>query len=386
MGVIQAGWTPRGTRRTISVSGATEKEVRAKLNKKRRELDAAGGPAKAVSGRATVKTWAEQWLQIHERKVRPKAFVTDAGAVRRWIIPTIGHKRLGSLTRTDVRALHKAVTDAGRSTTTARQAHFVLMGMLKAAADEGNAQISTEVTTTPAPARAANDRDAIPLLDAIRLRDLARTRPDAARWELALHYGMRQGEALGLTWDALDLSRPGAPLTIEWQLQQLPYADRAAGTFRVPDGYEARHLAGSYHLVRPKSKTGYRVVPIIADLRDHLLRWRDEHAVDNPWGLVWTGTDTRKGRDKVLPRRPAVDRADWIALQDEAGVRHPSGRHYVLHEARHTAATLLMMEGVDAQVISAILGHTIQASKTYKHVSTALAAEALGRSARRLEG
>ena len=397
MGVLQAGWTARGTRRTVSVSAPCPcpgecagegkcrgwREARTRLNKKRRELTE-HGPTRAATGRATVKSWADEWLPMHEREVRPKTYTTDAGAVRRWIVPTIGTKRLATLTPGDVRSVHAAIIDAGRSTTTARQAHWTLMGMLKAARAEGH-PVPVAATEVTAPTKATNDRDAIPLMDAVALRNHARTRPDAARWVLAMHYGMRQGEVLGLTWAALDLTVDHGPLTIEWQLQQLPYADRAAGTFRVPDGYDARHLTGSYHLVRPKSRTGYRVVPILPELRAHLLEWREQHATGNPWDLVFTGADTRNGRSRVLPRRAVVDRQDWIDMQDAAGIRHPSGRHYVLHEARHTAATLLMAEGVSADIISAILGHTVQTSKIYKHVSTALAADALARAGRALD-
>ena len=49
-------------------------------------------------------------------------------------------------------------------------------------------------------------------------------------------------------------------ITIEWQLQPLPYRDktnRAAG-FRVPDGYTVRHLAGrsTSCALRPARATG----------------------------------------------------------------------------------------------------------------------------------
>src|SRR5690606_6470517 len=151
---------------------------------------------------------------------------------------------------------------------------------------------------------------------------------------------MRQGECLGLTWQAVDLDR--GHLDISWQLQALPYLDRQAGTFRIPDGYEAVHLHGAHHLVRPKSKAGFRVIPLSEFMWTALRQWQHE-APANDWGCVWPALrPDRRNVVRPLPQLSRGDRDAWYALQDEAGVRHPSGRHYVLHEARHTTATLLL--------------------------------------------
>jgi mRNA-degrading endonuclease toxin of MazEF toxin-antitoxin module len=66
------------------------------------------------------------------------------------------------------------------------------------------------------------------------------------------------------------------------------------------------------------------------------------------------------------------------SLQDAAEVRHPEGRHYMLHEARHTTATLLLEAGVSEAVIIAIMGHSsIAVTRGYQHVSQTLARKAM---------
>jgi len=76
------------------------------------------------------------------------------------------------------------------------------------------------------------------------------------------------------------------------------------------------------------------------------------------------------------------DTAVWQEIQREAGVAHPSGRPYHLHEARHTTATLLMEAGVDETVRIAILGHSsIAVTRGYQHARdehTRAALEAMG--------
>lgn len=377
---IEAGWSAQGTRRRITVSAKTEAACKAKLKAKQREIATTGLPA-AGTARATVKTWADEWLPRYQREVRPGTYVTNSGLIRRWVIPTIGSRRLTDLTPADVRAIHTAVTKAGRSSTTGMHAHTVLVRMLKSAVAEGHA-VPPRLFEVKRPSLAVNDREAIPTPHARAILAAARHRDDYARWVAALLQGMRQGEVLGLTWDAIDLGR--STVDVSWQLQTLPYTDkrdRAKG-FVVPEGYEARHLHLAAHLVRPKSTKGKRLLPLVPWLAGELTAARDRWP-HNPWGLVWTETDP-KGRQ--IPVRDAHDRHAWHQLQEAAGVAHPTGRPYHLHEARHTTATLLLEEGVDPHVIEAILGHSsIVTSRGYMHASQELARRALESVAARLD-
>lgn len=375
IGTFQAGWTERGTRRVITVSATTEAECKRRLSKRQREHEADSGAV--GGGHKTVKAWCEAWLEIHRTKARPKYFATDASAVRKWIVPTIGGKRLDVLTPGDVRAVSTAVRKAGRSTTTAAYVHGVLIRALDAAAADG-LTVSRLAREVAPPGKAVHDRDAIPVYHALALLDAASRHADGSRWVAAFLQGMRQGECLGLTWDAVDLD--GGTLDVSWQMQALPYLDRAAGTFRIPDGYEARRLHGATHLVRPKSRSGWRVIPLVPWMTAALATWR-ETAPESPYGLVWPELE---GRAAGRARSSKADRDAWYALQVEAGVAPEDERaqrdpaHYLLHEARHTTATLLLEAGVDEAVIVAIMGHSsIVSTRGYQHVSQALARRAL---------
>jgi site-specific recombinase XerD len=56
-----------------------------------------------------------------------------------------------------------------------------------------------------------------------------------------------------------------------------------------------------------------------------------------------------------------------------------------LHDARHTAATLLLEQGVDIRVVQEILGHsTLAVTKRYTHVTDVLARDAAKRMGRAL--
>jgi integrase len=379
IGKIQAGWTANNTRRVITVSATTEAEAKRRLIEKQRQIAAEGLPGVGTS-RQTVKGWADIWLPSRATVLRPKAYGSCAGAVNAHIVPAIGHRRLDELNPGDVRAVHVHVRKAGLSQSTLRNAHWQLMALLRAATVEGHA-VPQRVLLVDAPSRGTSDREGIPLDQALKLLEVISGEPDAARWVAALLNGMRQGECLGLTWDCVG----DDALDISWQLQPLPYLDpkdRGHG-FRVPDGYEARHLTGAYHLVRPKNRR--HVVPMVPWLAAAMASWRAV-APENPWGLVWTDTDSRYGRVVQKPYRAPEDRQRWNELQERAGIAHPSGRRYTLHEARHTTASLLLEAGIDPEVAKQIMGHSsIVTTRGYQTVRTEMMRSALDRVAGRLK-
>jgi integrase len=369
-GALEAGYTKSGTRHRPTVSAKTESEVKAKLKAKARALSRGD----EGTSRVTVKAWAETWLDMTVRKVRPNTHTTDLAAVP-WIIETIGHRRIDHLTPGDVRAVSTALREAGRSSSTQLRYHGVLIRMLKAAGAEG-LPVPPLVLRIVGPKPAANDRQSMATVEALAVLKAAADLPHGSRWLCALLLGPRPAEALGLEWDAIY----DGSLHISWQLQPLPYADkhdRSQG-FRIPDGYEVRRLAGQMHLVRPKSGAGERVVPLLPVMADALEAWR-ALGPPSPHGLVWPALDGS-------PASEDDDREEWYGLQGAVNVGHPAGRYYYAHEARHTTATLLMEMKVPESVRIAIVGHSsVRSTKAYEHVTEAEMRRALEQVATRLQ-
>lgn len=374
-GTIELGWTERGTRKRKTVTGPTKRAVQIKLRELRNS-----DQVLTRGGRPTVKTWADRWLEITSSELRPTAWQANRSQVVRWIVPTIGHRRLDQLTPGDRRSITTAMTRAGLASSSVTRAQAVLGKMLKDAIIEGHAVPQSVMLVKTGGGSVESGRDAIPLDDALLILAVASERPDSSRWAAAMMQGMRPAECLGLTWDAVDLD--AGTLDVSWQLKSLRYRvarDRSSG-FRVPNGYIAKQVDGSLHLTRPKTQAGRRVIPLVPWMSAALAAWR-ELAPDSRAGLVWPREDGR-------PQTDDADRAAWRDLCDKAqvaSVEGREGRRYALYEARHTTATLLRQAGVDDETIKAIMGHaSILSTKAYLHTDSARARAALQQVADRL--
>lgn len=368
---IEAGWTTRGTRRRITVSGKTRAEAARKLRHKKRAIDTSGIPT--ASAKTTVKVYAERWLHRKADRLRPKAFAAIQTNVRRWIIPTIGHRRLDALTPADIRAIEATIRDAGRAAGTAAGVFRTVQNMLGDAVEDGH-QVARAIEKMKGPEVPESDRTDLSLPETFACLAVASELPHGLRWLLALLYGPRQAEMLGLVENdpltgepCVDFDR--REIHLAWQLQALRYQNRKnqALGFKVPRDYEVVRLVNSWHLVRPKSKRGHRVLPMIEPVERAMHDWLMVRPA-NPWGLVFP---TAKGR----PCNDKIDREEWWAIQGAASViadpdderrvelgpvpvGHPLGRYYHVNECRNVAATQLDQSGATDNVVTSVLGHS----------------------------
>ncbi|WP_311416526.1 tyrosine-type recombinase/integrase [Microbacterium sp. ISL-103] len=180
------------------------------------------------------------------------------------------------------------------------------------------------------------------------LLDALTRRPDGLRWMTYILTGARRGEVVGL-----EIDRVGTHIDISWQLQTL--RREKSGRPIAPPDFEYRHLYGGLFLTRPKSKAGWRVVPLIRPI----LGMMEQHlaAMDpNPWGLVFT----RHGR----PIDPNLESRLWKSVRrDLLG----TDRHVRLHDLRHAAVDLLYDADVPEDLIMELVGHSTRAmSRSYK--------------------
>jgi integrase len=191
-----------------------------------------------------------------------------------------------------------------------------------------------------------------------RVLATARAHRNSARWTVALAVGLRQSEALGLRWSDVDLDK--GTLTVRRGLHRVaqqglvyeePKADRSRRTLALPG-------------------------QLVEALRAHRGAQLQERVTAGP---LWQEHDLVFAQVNGRPIERKSDWKAWKGLLADAGVRDVR-----LHDGRHTAATLLLSEGVHPRVVMEVLGHAQMrtTTDTYSHVMPALgkdAAERMGK-------
>ncbi len=351
--VVDLGYRD-GRRRRKYLSGRTRAEVAGKL---RRVLDEheAGTEITTDGHSPTLESWLEHWLTtIAAPRLRPSTLATYQGYVRNRIVPELGKRRLDKLQPEHVEAFYVRLGEAGLKPASILQTHRILSRALKVALQRGRVRRNVATLVEPPSVH----REEVRPLSAEQARAIlfaAHGQRNAARWSVALALGLRQGEALGLGWDAVDLE---------------------AGTLTVRQALQ-RRAGGGLVLVPPKSRAGRRVVPMPAQLVDALRSHRAAQAAERlVAGSMWADSGMVFATVVGKPLDPRADHRQWQALLRSAGV--PPAR---LHDARHTAATLLLTQGVPARVVMELLGHSqiTLTLGTYSHVSPELSRDAAKR-------
>jgi integrase len=135
-------------------------------------------------------------------------------------------------------------------------------------------------------------------------------------------------------------------------------------------------------LVEPKSRTSRRTIALPDQLVDALTTHRAAQQAERVHaGTTWVHTGLVFTRPDGRAIDPKDDYQTWKILLADAGVRHAR-----LHDARHTAATIMLTMGVPARAVMQILGHSqiTLTLGTYSHVEPELANEAAQRIGRAL--
>ena len=359
--------TVDGKRIIVSASSRDEDEAWNRFQAKKKDAMLKGPPTPGTTPNQTVERWSREWLQRHEQRVRHTTFQADRANLTNWINPVIGRVRLEMLTAAHMDRVGDAALDAGRSDSTAHSAQRTLTKMLKQARAYGyqipDMIFEARKVSLGQTGRTAMTRSQVETV----LRRAHETMPDAVRWWIAIIYGARRSEILGLTWDRIHINREALArgdlvcgwIDIAWQLKSV--GKRADGSYHLKRTDEAVHVVDSWHFLRPKTDAGDRRVPLIRPVALGLQAWQQvcpQPASDlNPWGLVFpriTGMAHYRG----YPRNWQADSAEWKQLLADAKVRKPGGGHYVPHEARHSMISILKDSGVPDHLIEALVGQT----------------------------
>ena len=328
MGVAHLGYSPAGKPIRKYVAAKNRTEVVKKLKKIRRDFDD-GLLIQDIN--VTLTELFERWFKdIMRHQIAPSTFSNYQTVVRMHILPILGRKKLAELTVSDVDKLLSLKTDSGLSPSTVRRIRAVLAQCLDQAI-RWELVHRNVATLSRSPKMNRHEGRTLTPAQARHLLETLRGHHNEALYALMLSTGLRRGEALGLRWSDFD---------------------RATGVLRV-----SRQLKreGS-RLVTTDTKTSLsrRAVnlpaPMLKTLLEHEARQR---AQKEQLGTAWIDSGYVFTSSIGTPIDPRNLYREFQKVCRIAGLGdwHP-------HELRHSAASLMLAQGVKIQVVSQVLGHS----------------------------
>lgn len=328
MGVLQLGYGNTGRPIKKTVSGKTRAEVLKKFKELQRNLDD-GLPAPDTS--VTVARLIESWnLDVLSHQVSSSAADHYMSVAKNHIVPTLGRKKLIELTTSDVDRLISRKIGQGLSVSTVRRVRSVLAQAI----DQGMrwGWVNRNVATLARAPKSVRSEGRTLTVDEARLflKHLEGHRLETL-FTLMLMTGLRRGEALGLRWTDLDLKK--GVLTVRRQLQ------------REGDGLVTRDT---------KTQRSRRVVNLPSQMLAILMsHHQEQEAAHKALGPAWNDTGFIFTTAIGGPLDPRNLLRDFKKVCVEAGLGD-----WHLHELRHSAASLMLAQGVKLQVVSEVLGHS----------------------------
>ncbi|MEU3981430.1 tyrosine-type recombinase/integrase [Streptomyces sp. NPDC026672] len=360
-GRVTVGIRDDGTPDRRHVERKTRAEVTAAVRELEKQRDA---KTLAKPGKPwTVKAWLTHWVEtIAPLAVNENTMVGYGVAVRKHLIPALGAHRLDKLQPEHIERFYGQMQADGRKAGTIHQIHRTFRTALNEAVRRGHLG-RNPVQLAKAPRLREEEVEPYTVEEVQRLLRAADERRNAARWAVALSLGLRQGEALGLKWADVDLDR--GVLMVRRSRRRPRYAHGCGDTCGRKAGYCPQRQRTNPETADTKSRAGRRAVGLPAQLVDllrvHRARQDAERAAV---GADWTdegwlfATPTGRGTS------PRTDYDDWKELLDDAKVR--DGR---LHDARHTAATVLLILGVSERAVMGLMGWSTTAmAARYQHM------------------
>ncbi len=267
--------------------------------------------------------WLGYWLESRKLELSPTTVWGYQTHIDKYLTPALGNQRLDQVTTGQLAELYRYLQqEEALSAGTVRKVHALLSGVFSMAVTRG-VILHSPVSKLKPPKYIPKIRDVFSEHEVNQILSVASNQPPKAflRWLLALRYGMRQGEVLGLKMADFDLTHKN--LSISRTVNSLP----GRGVVELPT----------------KTKNSTRNIPI-DDQVEALVRRLEVSAGS------WLFTAEKNAKS---PMDATSDQRAWRRLLDQAQVRY-----LPLHSARHTAATLHVKGGASPRAVQLLLGHS----------------------------
>jgi integrase len=291
-----------------------------------------------------VEEFILKWLdEVHQHQIAHSTYRRYRSLAIHHINPFLGHQELRKLNSQMITDLLVHMRSGGQSVRSQQQARALLAVALNEAENTNLISVNP-VKKVRNPQGVGRTLTPLKIDEVKKLLRVNKGTYFSARLHIALICGLRQGEALGLRWQDIDFD--SGTLTVSSQIQKV----KGIPTF-----------------TRLKTVRSNRTLSLTKETLESLEfhkqlvgKWKASCAEK------WVDLDLVFPSFDGNPRSSHTDYNDWQRALKLCGIAP-----HRLHDARHTAATLMYTQGIGVEVISRALGHSSSAitSRIYVHSS-----------------
>lgn len=278
-----------------------------------------------------VDAWFDYWIEVKKKTVRPNTVRNYTERYERNIKGVIGKMLL-----TDVKPLHCQkiflnMADEGYRTTTIYQARIALYNMLEFAKENDVIRYNPcKKSVKSDMGKPSVPKEALTIDTQRKFLEYAKGQSYENQYRFILQTGLRTGELVGLKWSDIDFN---------------------AKTLTIERTMEYRYKVGEWRVGEPKSKSGYRTIPLTEEAIRILKDQKEKNKKIKVIPIEWNAFVflCRKG----TPVKNSTYDTALFKICDKAEIAR-----FSMHILRHTFATRCIEAGMKPKTLQILLGHS----------------------------